>query len=570
MTATHDDVATRTTESGAASLLRVEHLSVRFPHRDGGVDAVTDLSLDLPSNHVLALVGESGSGKSVTASAIAGLLPASARPEVSGSISLDGRQIVGAPERELNTLRGRRIGTIFQNPATSFDPSFTIGNQLVELIRLHRRSSRADARDLAADWLARVGIHDARRVLGSYPHQLSGGMRQRVMIAAACLPEPDLLIADEPTTALDPTLSVHILDLIDGLRRELGIAVLLVTHDFGVVARLSDSVAVLRHGRLVEYGATAELLGAPQHEYTRRLISAVPELSADAHLGERAKSRAATAPAAVISGVSKVFTATGGRTEDFTALDDVSIRVDRGRTLGLIGESGSGKSTLARILAGIEPASRGSATIHRDGVEIEISRLRRAERARHVQLVFQDHGSALNPRIRVSEQIARPISRLGVASGPAARRRTDELLDLVGLDPAVIGDRYPHQLSGGQRQRVGIARALGVEPALVILDEPTSALDVTTQDEILELLADLRSTTSVDYVLIAHDLAVVQAFADDVVVLDGGRVVDRFEARDFRAPDRDPVTQRLVDAVLSPRPRSPWPAVRVDKVLPVR
>ncbi|MGW8815001.1 ATP-binding cassette domain-containing protein [Gordonia terrae] len=554
MTTTEHSVELRTTPPDTP-MLSVDGLSVRFPQRNGGVEAVTDLTFDLSSNHVLALVGESGSGKSVTASAIAGLLPASARPEVRGSISLAGSQIVGATEKDLNALRGTRVGTIFQNPATSFDPSFTIGSQLVELIRLHRDISRSDAREVAAEWLLRVGIPDTARVLGSYPHQLSGGMRQRVMIAVACIPEPDLLIADEPTTALDPTLSVRILDLIEDLRSELGMAVLLVTHDFGVVARLSDTVAVLRRGRLVEHGPTRKVLEDPQHEYTRTLITAVPELSADAHLADRAVSSDDAVPAAVIDRVSKVFDATGWRAEDFTALDDVSIRIERGRTLGVIGESGSGKSTFARILAGLDVATSGHATIHRDSGEVEVSRLRGADRARHVQLVFQDHGSALNPRVRVGEQISRPIRRSGLLTGKRSlRRRADELLALVGLEPDVIRDRYPHQLSGGQRQRVGIARALGVEPALVILDEPTSALDVTTQDEILRLLADLRSTTAVTFVLIAHDLAVVQAFADDVVVLDRGRVVDRFDARDLTAPERDPVTRRLVDAVLPPRP----------------
>lgn len=536
-------------------ILSVDGLSVRFPQRSGAVEAVTDLTFDLQRNHVLALVGESGSGKSVTASAIAGLLPGSARPEVDGSISVAGSQIVGAAEKDLNALRGTTVGTIFQNPATSFDPSFTIGGQLVELIRLHREVSRTEAREVAGEWLDRVGIRDTVRVLGSYPHQLSGGMRQRVMIAVACIPEPDLLIADEPTTALDPTLSVRILDLIADLRAELGMAVLLVTHDFGVVARLSDSVAVLRHGRLVEYGPTRRVLEDPQQEYTRNLITAVPELSADAHLDDRDAPSDDAVPSAVIDGVSKIFDATGRRAADFTALDDVSIRVGRGRALGVIGESGSGKSTLARILAGLDAVTSGRVTIHREGGEVEVSSLRGAERARHVQLVFQDHGSALNPRIPVGEQISRPIRRLGLLTGARSlRRRADELLGLVGLEPGVIRDRFPHQLSGGQRQRVGIARALGVGPALVILDEPTSALDVTTQDEILRLLTNLRSTTEVTFVLIAHDLAVVQAFADDVVVLDRGRVVDRFDARDFRAPERDPVTRRLVDAVLPPRP----------------
>ena len=526
-------------------LLRVENLTVRFPGRAAEIHAVTGVSFDVAADRVLAVVGESGSGKSVTASAIAGLLPASARPSVSGSITFEGREILDLRGRELNALRGRRIGTIFQNPATSFDPSFTIGNQMVELIRLHRNVARAPARDIATEWLFRVGIDDAERVLASYPHQLSGGMRQRVMIAIACIPAPDLLIADEPTTALDPTLATQILDLIDELRTELHRAVLLVTHDFGVVARLSDEVAVLRDGALVEHGATRDVLTDPQHAYTAQLIESVPELGA---VPPRAGAPAPGDAVIAVHGVTQRYGRGSGLTAapTFTALDDVDLSITRGRALGLIGASGSGKSTLARIIAGLERPSAGSVAVS----GLDVSELSRSDRARNVQLVFQDHGSALNPRVRIGEQLARPILRLGLRDSVSqARARVEELLGQVGLEPH-FASRYPHQLSGGQRQRIGIARALGVEPAVIVLDEPTSALDVTTQRDILRLLAHLRDDTAVTFVLIAHDLAVVEAFADDVAVLDHGRVVDHFAASELRSPDRNVVTRRLVDAVL--------------------
>ena len=532
-----------------APLLQLDRLSVTFPGRSGVVAAVSDLSLELAANEVLALVGESGSGKSVTASAIAGLLPASARPAVGGSIRFDGAELLGLPARELNALRGNRIGTIFQNPGTSFDPSFTIGNQLIEYIRLHRTATRAQARDLAAHWLQKVGITDTTRVLNSHPHQLSGGMRQRVMIAVACLPEPDLLIADEPTTALDPTLATQILDLIDELRTELHVAVLLVTHDFGVVTRLSDKVAVLKAGRLVEQGSTRDVLTSPRDPYTQRLIASVPELGSPP-IRQRQRSQS-PADVAAATGVTKRYPQRGH--QDFTAVHEVNLNIPAGRALGIIGESGSGKSTLARLIAGIEPVSSGSITITTGAGVVDIGRLTRTERARTVQLVFQDHGSALNPRIRVGDQIARPIQRLGVRRTAAeARQRSEELLSRVGMNP-MLAQLYPHQLSGGQRQRVGIARALAVEPPLVVLDEPTSALDVTTQHEILELLNRLRDETPVTFVLIAHNLAVVEAFADDVVVLHHGAIVDRFVAHEFQSPQRDAVTQTLVDAVLPVR-----------------
>ncbi len=538
-------------------LVQIEGLTVEFPGRQKTAPAVNDLTLDLPTGLVSALMGESGSGKSVTASAIAGLLPVSAQPRVSGSIRFDGNEIANAEEHRLRRLRGNRIGTIFQNPASSFDPSFTIGNQLVEFIRVRRRVVGADARDLASEWLARVGLDDTERVLASYPHQLSGGMRQRVMIAVACIPEPDLLIADEPTTALDPTISAQILDLIDDLRRELGMTVLLVTHDFGVVARISDRVAVLRRGHLVEHGATGDILRSPRHAYTRRLISAVPELSRE-HVHRPSSSSGPTLLR--VSGVTKHFSpASSGSTTEFTALDQVDLTIPRGRAVGLIGESGSGKSTLARIIAGIESPTSGEVRLSLDDDRVPVTSLSRIDRARLIQLVFQDHGSALNPRVRVGEQIARPLRRIGIGLTRAdVQSRVENALDRVGLDIA-LASRYPHQLSGGQRQRAGIARALAVEPSVVLLDEPTSALDVTTQRDILALLGRLRDELNLTFVLISHDLAVVQGFADDVVVLDRGRIVDRFRSSQFHEPDRHEVTRRLVEAVLPVEPSSEPP-----------
>ena len=534
-------------------LLQIRNLSVTFPGHDHRVEAVRDLDLHIDRGEVLALVGESGSGKSVTASAIAGLLPKSARPSVSGEIALDGTVISGLDDKALNKLRGSRIGTIFQNPASSFDPSFTIGNQLIELIRHHKQLARADARDLARSWLLRVGIADPARVLRSYPHQLSGGMRQRVMIAVACIPDPELLIADEPTTALDPTIAKQVLDLLAELRDEYQLSILLVTHDFGVVARMSDRVAVLQRGDRMEAGRTADVLSRPQHPYTRLLIESVPVL----------RSRPATTtiadhpdrpPVVDVRTVSKSYSSGSNplQRKPFEVLHGIDLTVARGEALGLIGESGSGKSTLARLIAGLEPVDSGTITVAGKPVTGRLGRRDRDLR-RTVQLAFQDHGGALNPKVRIGTALTKPLLRLGVADSLRdARKRVDDVLTLVDLDPS-FARRYPHELSGGQRQRVGIARALAVKPEVLILDEPTSALDVSTQANVLRLLLDLKNRLDVTFILIAHNLAVVELFADKVAVLDKGSVVDTFDAADFRSPGRHRVTTALVDAVLPPQ-----------------
>jgi peptide/nickel transport system ATP-binding protein len=567
-------------------LLRIEKLGVEFASRSVAAKAVRGLSLEVAPGQVVALVGESGSGKTVTASAITGLLPSSG-VRVSGSIQFEGRELLGLSDKELRSVRGTRIGTIFQSPHTSLDPSFKVGKQMVELIRHHQGIATAAAAAVAREWLDRVGIPDASRVLASYPHELSGGMRQRIMIAIACAPSPSLLLADEPTTALDPTIARRILDLLAGLRRDLGISILIVTHDFGVVSHLADSVAVLREGTLVEAGPVDDVLAAPAHPYTRLLIDSVPVLRGFANealsLGkaEAAVSLAQDDERAVASeladgaedgvilaaeSVSRVFQVTGGplRRPEFTALSDVTLRLRRGESIGLIGESGSGKSTLARLLTGLISPTAGR--IRFAGADLAgLSRDDRARFRRIVQIVFQDNGSALNPRLRIGTQITRPLLRMQVASSSAeAAKRAAQTLELVGLDASFLR-RYPHQLSGGQRQRVGIARALAVGPQVLVLDEPTSALDVSTQAQVLSLLADLRKRLDIAFVLITHNLAVVEQFADQVIVLKEGRIVDRFAVSDFADDSRHPVTRELVDAVLPlRRPAQADPAALGD------
>ncbi|GAA3792074.1 dipeptide ABC transporter ATP-binding protein [Amycolatopsis tucumanensis] len=529
------------------AVLTVRDLGVDFALPGAVVHAVRGADLDVGRGEVLALVGESGSGKSVTAAAVLGLLPRTARI-ARGSIRFEGTELVGLKDRQLNTFRGAGIGMIFQNPVTSLDPSFTIGSQLADTARLHLRVSRAEARDVAHTWLDRVGIRDADRVLRAYPHELSGGMRQRVMIALAGLSGPRLLIADEPTTALDAAVQKQILDLVLDLAGETKTAVLLITHDFGVVSHTSCRVAVMREGVIVETGSTAQVLNAPQHPYTRTLIDAVPEIGRRYPRADRASSGGK--PVLELRAVSKEFVAggfgTGRHRSVVRAVDDVSLSVHRGEIFGLIGESGSGKSTLARLAGGLIPRTAG--TVAFDGADIGDSGAR--DLRRRFQYVFQDAATALNPRITAGEQIARPLRRLGkAASRKEATAQVHRALELVGLHPG-HADRYPREFSGGQRQRVGIARAIALEPELLILDEPTSALDVSTQAAILDLLLDLKAELDLTYLFIGHNLAIIASLCDRIGVMRGGSLVETFPAGDLFAPERHPDTRALLDAVL--------------------
>ncbi|GAA2898600.1 ABC transporter ATP-binding protein [Streptosporangium fragile] len=566
------------------ALLSVRGLSVEFGRGAEAETVVDDVSFDVHPGETFALVGESGAGKSVTAAAIIGLLPDDATV-TSGSISLQGHELLPARGAPVIAFRGTKIGMIFQNPLSSLDPSFKIGNQLREIIGLHRPATRGkDQRLIAETWLRNVGIEDTGRVLSAYPHELSGGMRQRVMIALAALSQPVLLIADEPTTALDAVIQKQILDLLKSVIAETGSSLLVITHDFGVVSYVADRVAVMKDGRIVEQDRGDRVLSAPADEYTRSLVGAVPELGTRFRLEERGLPRrlgvtggpdGAVPPPSrredtgndagpallTLRNVTKEFVVggvgTGQRKRRFTAVDDVSLQVGRGEIFGLIGESGSGKSTISRLIGGLLPVTSGEIVF--DGQDV--TRLSRAGLRRlrpRFQFVFQDATSSLNPRVPVGEQISRPLLRFGkAASRRASEARAAEALELVSLPASYLG-RYPHELSGGQRQRIGIARALALEPDLLILDEPTSALDVSTQATILNLLLDLKRELDLTYVFIGHNLAVIEFLCDRIGVLERGVLLETFDAAELSAEERHPVTRSLLGAVLPIRRDPPY------------
>jgi len=516
----------------SAPLLEVEGLRVAFGDAE---PVVRDVSFTLTPGRVLALVGESGSGKSVSAMSVLGLLPPEAR--VTGSIRFRGTELVGASDDELRAVRGAGIGVVFQEPMNSFTPVLSIGTQIAEAITAHPTDLDRRGVSARADELLRAaGLPDPQRIRKAYPHELSGGQLQRAMIAMALAGDPVALIADEPTTALDVTVQAGILDLLRTLGRERDLAVLLITHDMGVVADVADEVLVMRRGDPVEHGTVADVFAHPDAEYTRALLAAVPALEA----------RPTSAPHAA-DGETVASTAPADETETSRAsrplvaqLRDVAVRYARrgdptvsgidltlraGETLGLVGESGSGKSTIGRALAGLVPVVAGSVEV--DGSDLRTARGARLRELRsRVGIVFQDPASSLNPRQTIGWSIAEPLLVHGTASAADRAERVRELLVAVQLDPS-WAERFPHQLSGGQRQRVAVARALALRPALVIADEPTSALDVTVQAAVLDLLAALQQDFGFGMLLISHDLAVVRQLADEVVVLHDGRVVER-------------------------------------------
>lgn len=552
------------------SLLTVMGLTVDFSRNNGRERVVHGIDLDIAPGEVLAIVGESGSGKSVSAAAILGLLPERIG-HASGSVTFESQSLLALDEMSLNKVRGQGIGIVFQNSLTSLDPSFRIGEQLVESIRYRRNVASAQAQDEAGQWLDRVGIRDVKRVLRAYPHELSGGMRQRVMIAIAIMSRPRLLIADEPTTALDPTIQKQVLDLLLEINRRDNTAILLITHDFGVVSYLSDRVAVMRAGQIVEHGRTEDVLGAPEHAYTRSLVDAVPDIGDRRGQGGHARRLGVVAPAQPLQekvviasptsdvvllelvGATKSFRVAQGffgrGSRDVPAVRPTTLAIRQGEILGLIGESGSGKSTLARLAARlIDPSSgqiryRGQDITPLTGSDLVPFR-------RSLQFVFQDSGASLNPRRTVASQLMDPVLRLGIAKNrEQARVLAAQALGHVGLLPAHL-DRYPHAFSGGQRQRIGIARALVVNPEFVILDEPTSALDVSIQAQVLNLLLSLREQFNLTYLFIGHNLPVIEFMCDRVAVMAQGEVVETFDADDLYANGKHPATTRLLEAVL--------------------
>ncbi|MFF0129587.1 dipeptide ABC transporter ATP-binding protein [Streptomyces mirabilis] len=504
------------------SLVEVTDLTVGF----GSLRAVDGLSFRLAKGAALGLVGESGSGKSTVASALLGLHRGTGA-DVGGSLRVAGIDVQEASDAELRRLRGGKAAMVFQDPLSSLDPYYAVGDQIAEVYRVHVKASRRSARARAVEVLDRVGIPDAARRARSRPHEFSGGMRQRALIAMALACEPDLLIADEPTTALDVTVQAQILDLLHTLREETGMGLLLVTHDVGVAAESVDEILVMRHGRAVEHGLVGAVLGAPAQAYTQELLGAVPRVDAP-----RTASAVTEEVVLEASGLRREF---GRGKKAFAAVDDVSLTIHRGETLGIVGESGSGKTTLGRMLVGLLEPTAG---------EIKPGGGVRPD----VQMVFQDPVSSLNPRRSVGESIADPLRAQGERDEGRIRGRVRELLERVGLEAAHY-DRYPHEFSGGQRQRVGIARALAADPRVIVCDEPVSALDVTTQAQVIALLAELQRELGLALVFVAHDLAVVRQVSDRVAVMRRGRIVEYGPADEVYESPRDPYTKQLLAAV---------------------
>ncbi|MFE2418390.1 dipeptide ABC transporter ATP-binding protein [Streptomyces hokutonensis] len=512
-------------EGSVDVLVEVTDLTVGF----GSLRAVDGLSFRLEKGAALGLVGESGSGKSTVASALLGLHRGTGA-DVGGSVRVAGIDVQEASDADLGRLRGGKAAMVFQDPLSSLDPYYAIGDQIAEVYRVHARVSRRAARARAVEVLDRVGIPDALRRSRSRPHEFSGGMRQRALIAMALACEPELLIADEPTTALDVTVQAQILDLLHTLREETGLGLLLVTHDVGVAAESVDEILVMRHGRAVEHGPVGTVLGAPTEPYTRDLLGAVPRVDVP-----RAPSEAPAADAEVVLEATGLRREFGRGKRAFAAVDDVSLTVHRGETLGIVGESGSGKTTLGRMLVGLLKPTAG---------EIKPGGGVRPD----VQMVFQDPVSSLNPRRSVGESIADPLRARGERDEGRIRGRVRELLERVGLEGAHY-DRYPHEFSGGQRQRVGIARALAADPRVIVCDEPVSALDVTTQAQVVALLGELQRELGLALVFVAHDLAVVRQVSDRVAVMRRGRIVEQGPADEVYDSPQDPYTKQLLAAV---------------------
>ena len=532
--------------------LTVDDLRVRF---DYPRPAVSGISLSVDRGEILALVGESGSGKTITAQAAIGLPPAAAH--ASGSVKVDGIEVLDATEPQLRALRGNRVAMVFQEPQTALNPSQTVGWQLRQALRAHRRVTRTQARRRAVELLTLVEIDEPEVRVDQYPHQLSGGQKQRVVIALALANDPVLLLADEPTTALDVSVQQEILGLLRRLRDRTRAGILLITHNLGVVADIADRVVVVQLGEVVETGDVHEIFARPTQPYTRQLLAAVPRLPDgldDDPISDTCAPTITDVTEQPVLTVENVTVTHPGRlgSPPRTALDAVSLSIGRGEVVGVVGESGSGKTTLGRAMGGLVPARAGRILI--DGEDIAtLSRTRLRELRRKLAFVPQDPSASLDPRFTVAESIREPLEIQDIGTRAQRDTRVAELLSAVAL-PRPFADRLPHELSGGQRQRVALARALSADPELLIADEPTSALDVSVQARVLDLFADLQEEFGFAAVFISHDLAVVERVADRVVVLRGGRVVETGDARTVLTVPTDPYTKALVDAVPYPDP----------------
>lgn len=530
------------------SLLQVRDLRVAF--RTGGqtVEAVRGISFDINKGETLALVGESGSGKSVTALSVLQLLPYPIASHPGGSVKFDGQEMVGASKRALHQIRGNRIAMIFQEPMTALNPLHTVQKQIGEVLRLHKGLSAERTRARVLELLRLVGIPDPEARLASYPHQLSGGQRQRVMIAMALANDPDLLIADEPTTALDVTIQAQILELLQELQRKLGMTILLITHDLGIVRRVADRICVMTGGEIVETGPTTVIFENPRHDYTRHLLAAEPK--------GRPDPAAEDAPTVMEGQDVKVwFPVKRGvlrRTVGhIKAVDGVSLTIREGHTVGVVGESGSGKTTLGLALLRLEKAEGGLRFGGRDLRSYSSKAMRPLRR--EMQIVFQDPYSSLSPRLSVRQIIGEGLRVHRLAASDAEEQRLiEQVLAEVGLEPS-MADRYPHEFSGGQRQRVAIARAMILKPRFVVLDEPTSALDMSVQAQIVELLRDLQRRHKLAYLFISHDLKVVRALAHDLIVMKDGKVVEQGQADKVFNEPAQAYTRALMTAAFEHR-----------------
>ena len=527
-----------------APILDIRGLHVRFDTPDGEVHAVRGIDLKVGPGETVAIVGESGSGKSQAMMAAIGLVAVNGR--VTGSARYRDTEMIGLGEGGLNRIRGVKITTIFQEPMTSLDPLYPIGFQLAEPLVHHKRISRKAALPRVLELLHLVGIGDPERRLASYPHELSGGQRQRVMIAMALANDPDLLIADEPTTALDVTIQAQILDLLADVRRRLGMAIVFITHDLGIVRRFADRIHVMRAGEIVENGRTADVVAAPRHPYTRMLLAAEPS-------GTKPPPPPGSPILIEATGLGATFRLGGGFLAGpphiIRAVDGVSLRLLQAQTIGIVGESGSGKSTLGRLLLRLLDGTGAIRFEGRDLVAMNRAALRPLRR--ELQIVFQDPYGSLSPRLTVGDIVTEGLRVHEPALSTADRaRRAEAALVEVGLDP-VMRNRYPHEFSGGQRQRIAIARAIILKPKVVVLDEPTSALDRSVQKQIVELLRRLQDAHDLSYVFISHDLAVVRAMADYILVMKDGRVVEEGETAQIFATPREAYTRTLVTAAFA-------------------
>lgn len=559
-----------------SSMLQIQDLRVSF--RMGKVqgqvqraDAVRGISFDVPENTIVALVGESGSGKSVTAMSIVNLLPDNA--ERQGRVLWQGRDLLGASLQELQQLRGKDIACVFQDPMSSLNPVFTIGAQLAEPLIKHMGLSKAQALQRAQALLGEVGIPEPGRRMGSYPHELSGGQQQRVMIAMALACEPKLLIADEPTTALDVTIQRQILELIGKLKATRQMSVLFISHDLGVVGEIADHVVVMRHGVIREQGRVADIFSAPQDDYTRALLACRPSLTnnpdrlmvIDDHMAGRSSrqvqhTKDPQAPVVLeVRSLAKSFFIRSGLfgKREFKAVQGVSFRLRKGHTLGVVGESGSGKTTMGLTLLRLHEPTGGEVIFEGKNLLTLSDRERQAMR-RRIQIVFQNPYASLNPRFTIGQTLIEPMEIHGIGADRAEREaRARTLLEKVGLDASAFA-KYPHEFSGGQRQRIAIARCLTLNPEVLVLDEAVSALDVSVQAQVLNLLRDLQDEFGLSYVFISHDLAVVRFISDEVLVMKDGVVVEQNSAEQILASPREDYTRRLLAAI----PRGYQPQAR--------